>query len=169
MDSKDRFNGSLEADARAQKEAAARRRAADLERKRAEMEAREASIAARNAAALVKEDEAITRLQGPAGALKAKRNQPGLPYDPICQAYYDGPAGAALRAADEEAKARATHRAAHLQSRGRSVAYDPVTGQPLYTVPLPGGGGGGAGGGHYAPPGPGGGAPPRHRQATSLW
>jgi hypothetical protein len=107
------------------------RRDQDLERKRLESIAREAAMQQRNDDEIRREEERQARLRST--GLKARRNAPGMPYDLIAMTYQGGPVAESMRVRDEQAMEKATQRAKHLQQRGRSTGFDPISGLPMST------------------------------------
>ena len=71
--------------------------------------------------------------------LSTNLNAPGVPYDPICNQYAPGSAGARLAAADAEAGERAAVKAACAAARNDAHGYNLITNAPQQAyVPVPG-------------------------------
>ena len=71
--------------------------------------------------------------------LSTHLNAPGVPYDPICNQYAAGSAGARLAAADAEAGERASVKAASAAARSDTHGYNLITNAPQQAyVPVPG-------------------------------
>ena len=67
----------------------------------------------------------------------ARSNKTSMPYDPITLRYDNGADGDRLRFSDESLRYRGALRAEHLQRRGASTPWDPITGQARQTVHVP--------------------------------
>lgn len=68
---------------------------------------------------------------------KAKKNESGIPYDPVTLRYNDGYDGIVLKNEEENIKYRVGLRAQHLQFENNRNGYNPITGEPIRSVNIP--------------------------------
>jgi len=67
----------------------------------------------------------------------ARSNKTSMPYNPINLRYDDGADGDRLRFSDDSLRYRGALRAEHLQRRGSSTPWNPITGDEMRTVHVP--------------------------------